>query len=44
MGSDAHSTKYLGDHMKDAQDILKNEIGIDAICTFDKMVPTFHKI
>lgn len=44
IGSDAHSTKYLGDHLRDAQDILKNEIGIDAICTFDRMVPTFHKI
>ncbi len=44
IGSDAHQTKYLGDHVKDAQDILKNEIGIDTICTYDKMVPTFHKI
>jgi len=44
IGSDAHSTAYLGDHLKDAQDILKNEIGIEVICTFDKMVPTFHRI
>ncbi len=44
IGSDAHSTKYLGDHLRDAQDILKNGIGIETICTFDKMVPVFHKI
>lgn len=36
--------KDLGDHIKDAQDILKNEIGVDTVCTFDRMVPTFHKI
>ena len=44
VGSDGHSTKYLGDHIQDAYNILKDEIGISEICTFDHMVPTFHKI
>lgn len=44
VGSDAHKTEYLADHIKDAYEILKNEIGIDEVCTFDHMVPTFHKI
>lgn len=44
VGSDAHETKYLASHIKDAYDILKNEIGINEICTFDHMQPIFHKI
>ena len=44
IGSDAHNTTYLGDHLDDAMKILKEEIGIDEICTFDRMIPTFHKI
>lgn len=44
VGSDAHITKYLGDHIKDAYEILKNEIGIDEVCTYDHMEPIFHKI
>ena len=44
IGSDAHNTAYLGDHVADAQRILKEEIGLDEICTFKHMVPTFHKI
>ena len=44
IGSDAHSTKYLGDHVRDACRILKDEIGIDEICTYDHMKPVFHKI
>lgn len=44
VGSDAHKTEFLADHIKDAYEILKNEIGIDEVCTFDHMVPTFHKI
>jgi histidinol-phosphatase (PHP family) len=44
VGSDAHSTKYLGDHISDVYDILKNEIGIDEVCTFEHMVPSFHQI
>ncbi len=44
IGSDAHTVKYLGDHIRDAQEILKNEIGIDHICTYEKMIPLFHEI
>lgn len=44
VGSDAHETKYLASHIKDAYAILKNEIGINEICTFDHMQAIFHKI
>lgn len=44
VGSDAHETKYLASHIKEAYAILKNEIGINEICTFDHMQPIFHKI
>lgn len=44
VGSDAHETKYLASHIKDAYAILKNEIGINEIFTFDHMQPIFHKI
>ena len=44
VGSDAHTTKYLADHVKDAYKILKDEIGFDKICTFDCMCPIFHKL
>lgn len=44
VGSDAHEIKYLASHIKDAYAILKNEIGINEICTFDHMQPIFHKI
>lgn len=44
VGSDAHKTEYLGDHIKDAYKILKEEIGINEICTFNHMTPTFHKV
>lgn len=43
IGSDAHTTKYLGDHIKDAQQILKG-IGFEQICTFENMKPVFHEI
>lgn len=44
VGSDAHTTKYLADHIKDAYSILKDEIGFDTICTFDHMEPIFHRL
>ena len=43
IGSDAHTTRYLGDHIRDAQEILR-EIGFTEICTFEHMIPVFHKI
>ncbi len=44
VGSDAHNTRFLGDHLDDAYQILKDEIGFEEICTFDHMVPIFHKL
>ena len=44
IGSDAHSTRFLGDHIKDAQDILKNEIGISQIAVYTGMEPELVKI
>ncbi|MCR4950625.1 MAG: histidinol-phosphatase HisJ family protein [Solobacterium sp.] len=44
IGSDAHNTKFLADHLQDAMKILKEEIGIQEICTFDHMVPSFHAL
>ena len=44
VGSDAHSTKYLADHIKDAYAILKDEIGFTEITTFDHMKPVFHTL
>ena len=44
VGSDAHSTKYLADHIKDAYAILKDEIGFTKITTFDHMKPVFHTL
>ena len=44
VGSDAHKKEYLGDHFSDAYEILKNELGFDSVCTYDKMSPRFHKL
>lgn len=43
IGSDGHTTKYLGDHIKEAQEILKGT-GFTQICTFDHMNPVFHDL
>ncbi|MGM9941606.1 MAG: histidinol-phosphatase HisJ family protein [Bulleidia sp.] len=44
IGSDAHSTKYLADHLDDARRILKDEIGFTRFCTFEHMTPVFHNL
>ena len=44
VGSDAHSTKYLADHIKDAYAILKDEIGFTEFTTCDHMKPVFHTL
>lgn len=44
VGSDAHSKDYLAMHIKDAYEILKNEIGLNQICTYNHMTPVFHNI
>ena len=43
IGSDAHSTQYLGHQYAQNIEILKN-IGFKYICTFEEMKPIFHKI
>ena len=43
VGSDAHSTRYLADHLDDAYQILKN-LGFKDICTFDRRQPVFHEL
>jgi len=43
IGSDAHSTKYLADHLQDARRILHEELGFEEFCTFEKMKPVFHR-
>ena len=44
IGSDAHSTKYLADHLEDARAILRDEIGMEEVYTFRKMNPVGHKL
>ncbi len=42
IGSDAHSTKYLADHLQEAREILENEIGFAKIYTFEHGEPVAH--
>ncbi len=42
MGSDAHITQYLGDHMVEGQQILQ-ELGFKGFTTFTKWNPEFHE-
>lgn len=44
VGSDAHQTSYLADHIKDAYAILRDEIGFKEIATFEHMQPVFHEL
>lgn len=44
VGSDAHQTPYLADHIKDAYTILRDEIGFKEIAAFEYMQPVFHKL
>ncbi|MBR2214469.1 MAG: histidinol-phosphatase HisJ family protein [Selenomonadaceae bacterium] len=43
LGSDAHSTKYLGDHFSEAREILRDELGFGQIYTFRHFEPIGHK-
>lgn len=43
IGSDAHTTQYLGHQYSQNIEILKN-IGFKYICTFENMKPIFHKL
>ena len=44
IGSDAHSSRYLANHIKEVQVILKKEFGFKKICTYEKMNPIFNDI
>lgn len=43
IGSDSHKPEYLGFHINESKEILK-EIGFKQFCTFDKMKPVFHEL
>lgn len=43
VGSDSHKKDHLGFYIKEGRELLK-EIGFTEFCTFDKMVPKFHKL
>ena len=43
IGSDAHYVEHLGYKIKDMKEFLKS-IGFSYFCTFDKMIPTYHKL
>jgi histidinol-phosphatase (PHP family) len=43
IGSDGHTTRYVGDHFEDAVDILK-DIGFTHVAGFTKMKPELHEI
>ncbi|MBR3348750.1 MAG: histidinol-phosphatase HisJ family protein [Solobacterium sp.] len=44
VGSDAHVSKMLADHLDEGYQILRDEIGFTEICTFDHMKPVFHTL
>lgn len=44
IGSDAHKKEFLGDHLEDAHSILRDEFGYEYICTYDHMIPQFHRL
>ena len=44
IGSDAHNTKFLADHLEDGMAILRDELGFTEFCTFDHMTPVFHAL
>lgn len=43
IGSDTHDTNRLGDHVREAKEILKN-IGFRQYCTFSRMEPVYHDL
>lgn len=43
VGSDAHSTKYLADHIQESYALLK-ELGFTKVATFTHMTPVFHDL
>lgn len=43
IGSDTHETEHLSDHIEECKMELKN-LGFEKFCTFDKMIPNYHKL
>ncbi len=43
IGSDAHETAHLGDHVPEVRRILR-EMGFREFCTFESMKPVFHPL
>lgn len=43
IGSDAHKPEHIGRHFDRAAEVLK-ETGFTYYCTFEKRVPTYHKL
>ena len=43
LGSDAHTPEYVGAHMDDAKEILR-DIGFRRFCTFTGMNPEYHEL
>lgn len=43
LGSDAHSTEYVGCAIRKRQDLLR-QCGFSRFCTFEKMQPIWHKL
>lgn len=44
VGSDAHRTEFLADHIRDAYAILKEELGFTRIATFEHRNPVFRAL
>ena len=44
VGSDAYRTEFLADHIRDADAILKEELGFTRIATFGHRNPVFHAL
>lgn len=44
VGSDAHRTEFLADHIRDADTILKEKLGFTRIATFGHRNPVFHAL
>lgn len=43
VGSDSHRPEHLGAHVREMYDLLRS-LGFTSIATFDRMVPTLHKL
>ena len=44
IGSDAHTIRWLGDHVRETMEMLRDELGYEQFCTFTAMEPVFHAI